>query len=74
MCEGAHCTTGTPPRSGGSMSRSSEPQVRVLFYFTPNKNVYNAHKMLDNAHNARYNYGRTRDNQKKGAELLDEVS
>ena len=30
--EGTLCTTGTPPRSGGRMSRSSEPQVRILVF------------------------------------------
>ena len=29
---GTLCTTGTPPRLGGSMSRSSEPQVRILVF------------------------------------------
>lgn len=38
------------------------------------KNTYNAHKTLDNTYNAHYNYSITRDNAKKGAELLDEVS
>lgn len=38
------------------------------------KNMYNAHKKVDNAHDARYNCNRTRDNQKKGAALLHEVS